>query len=286
VAGRGRLSPAARIEGVADEAATRRQRAHQQNYETDTNLRRRGALLSYAVPSPTPQPSLVDLFDWAPDATVLDVGCGYGLWTAIAASRTPDGRVVGLDESVGMLTALRERTADVPVVRGDAHVLPLRTAAVDVVMSTWVLYHLHDKVAFLREVRRVLRPGGRFIAATNSSVTLPVVDDLIGQAVEETVGHPVGAWIESLDFTAENGKSTLAPHFGDVRVIVNDTDYEVPDASVLVDYARSLRDPIVAEVGADLVFDDLLARFVERIRAALSSGPIRFTRRVAFFVAS
>lgn len=78
------------------------------NYASDDNIRKRAALFDYAVAT-DPQTQLFDLFDWTPTATVVDVGCGNGLWTAIASHRTPDGAVIGLDRSAGMVTAVAAR---------------------------------------------------------------------------------------------------------------------------------------------------------------------------------
>ena len=89
---------------MPDDLSTRRCRALQAHYATDDNLRKRASIFEYLVATDR-QPQLVDLFDWAPTAAVLDVGCGNGLWTSLAAQRTT-GTVVGLDSSKGMLASL------------------------------------------------------------------------------------------------------------------------------------------------------------------------------------
>jgi SAM-dependent methyltransferase len=261
----------------------RRERAAEDNYATDENLRKRASLLAYGSPAGGPQ--LWELFDWAADATVVDVGCGPGLWTSVAQRRTADGCVIGLDRSPGMLAALAAGVAGAQPLRADGHALPLREASVDVVLATWVLYHLPDKAASLGEVRRVLRPGGRLVAATNAADVVPGLDDLVGQAVEEVAGRPVPRWIEPLDFTLENGAEVLAPWFSQIERHVSVTDYAVPDPEPLVDYAASLRHPVLAELGDDVSFDDVLAAVARRAAARLTDGPLRFSRRVAFFVA-
>jgi SAM-dependent methyltransferase len=93
---------------------------------------------------------------------VADVGCGDG---ALTAARPADrrARVVGLDASVGLL-----RDHPGPAVRADAARLPLRAGRLDAVVAVNMLYHLDDPVTAIAEARRVLAPGGVFLAATVS----------------------------------------------------------------------------------------------------------------------
>jgi SAM-dependent methyltransferase len=92
--------------GSDEVRASRLGDADRKNYETEINLARRQALLRCAVPTPEPQPMVRDLFVWGPSAQVLDLGCGNGWWAKLASDRTPDGAVIGLDLSAGMLEAL------------------------------------------------------------------------------------------------------------------------------------------------------------------------------------
>ena len=87
---------------------SRRRGAQLANYRTDENLRRRASLFEYALPPASPQPMLWDLFPWSDGQTVLDLGCGNGMWIGALRGRVPHGLVVGVDVSPGMLTALGE----------------------------------------------------------------------------------------------------------------------------------------------------------------------------------
>ncbi|HLV55680.1 MAG TPA: methyltransferase domain-containing protein [Actinotalea caeni] len=100
-----------------------------------------------------------------PEMDVLDVGCGPGTITVDLASRVPGGRVMGVDTSAEVLS----RAADLAVAQGvdnveleqaDATALPYSAESFDVVHAHQLLQHLSDPVAALREMRRVLRPGG------------------------------------------------------------------------------------------------------------------------------
>jgi SAM-dependent methyltransferase len=90
---------------------------------------------------------------------LLDLGSGDGLF----AERTFDRPLaVGLDRNVAELAIARSRGAYRALVAGDGSRLPFRTNAFATVISNSVLEHLADLPGTLAEVRRVLRPGGRF----------------------------------------------------------------------------------------------------------------------------
>jgi demethylmenaquinone methyltransferase/2-methoxy-6-polyprenyl-1,4-benzoquinol methylase len=103
-----------------------------------------------------------------PGDTVLDVGCGPGSNFDLLRERVgPDGRVVGVDYSAGMVRRARRRAADagwenVAVVRGDAGRLPLSAGAVDGAVATLALSAMPAAGSVTREVARVCRPDAGF----------------------------------------------------------------------------------------------------------------------------
>ncbi len=123
----------------------------------------RGAVESFAG---TGNP--FSLGDLRPGETVLDIGCGAGFDTLIAARQVgPDGRVIAVDMTPAMLekaaAAARELGLDnVDCRQGLAEELPVERESVDVVISNGVINLCPDKVAVMKDVYRVLRPGGRF----------------------------------------------------------------------------------------------------------------------------
>jgi len=101
-----------------------------------------------------------------PGDTVLDVGSGLGLLTLAAHDRIGDGWVIAVDPSVGALEELlrlaHEANANgIMYLVGDAHVLPLPDASIDAAVLRSVLVHVPDAGLVVRELGRVLRPGGR-----------------------------------------------------------------------------------------------------------------------------
>lgn len=101
---------------------------------------------------------LLDELPVAEGGSVLDVGTGVGALLPVLRDRTgPDGRVVGVDRSHGML---RLAPAGSPVAVMDATRLALRHASFDAAVMPFVLFFVPEPVRALKEVARVLRPGG------------------------------------------------------------------------------------------------------------------------------
>ena len=95
--------------------------------------------------------------------SLLDVGCGPGTITADLASRIPAGEVVGVDLPSDVIDAAQREfgaTANLRFEVGDVYALQFAADSFDLVYAHQVLQHLGDPVAALREMLRVLRPGG------------------------------------------------------------------------------------------------------------------------------
>ncbi|WP_284742508.1 class I SAM-dependent methyltransferase [Amycolatopsis sp. RTGN1] len=104
----------------------------------------------------------------APDDRVLDVGCGTGHVTLLAARRAERGNAVGVDLSAPMLErahadAAAQGIANVRFEQGDAQVHPFPDAGFDVVLSRGGVMFFEDAVAAFANIRRGLRPGGRLV---------------------------------------------------------------------------------------------------------------------------
>ena len=134
---------------------------------------------------------------------ILEVGCGRGE-LAERMSLELDARVVAVDQSERMVELTRQRGVEAIV--GDVQDLPFRDGIFDAAVAAWMLYHAADLELALRELRRVLRPDGRLVAATSSERNLHELWELVGE-----IGAPADG------FTAENAEWALLRHFTIVR---------------------------------------------------------------------
>lgn len=107
-----------------------------------------------------------------PGMRVLDLGTGVGAMAGQLEQWFPGVEVVGIDLSNAQLRAARENHPGVPVARGDAAQLPFPEDCFDAVHASWLLEHIPGPVRVLREVRRVLKPGGwcHFLEVDNATL--------------------------------------------------------------------------------------------------------------------
>lgn len=118
---------------------------------------------------------ILELSAPAPGQVIVDLACGTGVYTRAFASRAPGALVYGIDISPGMLSWARrlptppaeDGEVRAPIyLRGDAFDLPLVDASVDRVNICGALHLFSDPQGVIREIARILRPGGRLTAMT------------------------------------------------------------------------------------------------------------------------
>jgi arsenite methyltransferase len=125
-----------------------------------------------------------------PGEQVVDVGCGAGLDTLIAAQQVgPAGRVVAVDMTAEMrvkteLGARELGLSNVEVREGFAEALPVNDHTADVIISNGVVNLCPDKRAVFREMRRVLKPGGR----------IQIGDILVHKEVPQEAKDDIALW--------------------------------------------------------------------------------------------
>jgi SAM-dependent methyltransferase len=173
-------------------------------YANETGLAARIALWAKRD-GPQPQDIAFDEVMAVRPRRVLDAGCGRG---ELAERLLAEGvEVVALDQSERMVELTRARGVDALV--GDVQALPFGDGEFDVAVANFMLYHVPVLDLALSELARVLRPGGRLVAATNGVGQLAELWALVGRDLSDR-------W--SL-FMRETGEELLRPYFAEVRVV-------------------------------------------------------------------
>jgi SAM-dependent methyltransferase len=106
------------------------------------------------------------LRDVAPPAAIVDIGCGDGAATSLAAQVNPGHRIVGLDWSADALRQARSRGLTLLRAEVESTSLPIASGRADVVIMSELIEHLVDPDSALEEARRVLKPGGTLLLST------------------------------------------------------------------------------------------------------------------------
>jgi arsenite methyltransferase len=149
--------------------------------------------------------------------TVLDLGSGGGIDVILSAKRVgPTGHAYGLDMTDEMLALARRNAADagipnVTFLQGLIEEIPLPDASIDVVISNCVINLSTDKPSVLREIGRVLRPGGRI------GISDVVAEDRLEPEERAERGSYVGCIAGALS-TSEYADGLRAAGFDDVSV--------------------------------------------------------------------
>ncbi|MDD5388312.1 MAG: methyltransferase domain-containing protein [Gallionellaceae bacterium] len=116
------------------------------------------------------EPYVQPYVDFSGRANVLEVGCGVGAQIQVLLRRFPEVRYTGVDIVAAQLQRARQLLAEpiaagrVELIEGSAYRLPFPDASFDGACIFWVLEHLNDHLGVLREIHRVLKPGGVFHA--------------------------------------------------------------------------------------------------------------------------
>ncbi len=204
---------------------------------------------------------------------VLDAGCGLGNYTARLRGERPDLRVLPLDLSPGMG----------PEVVGDVQALPVRTDAVDAALAMHMLYHVPDIPAAVRELRRVVRPGGVLLASTNGLADKKEIGDLLSAALSDLTGSPE-QWPAADDrFSLDDGP-LLAACFDEVTVDVFERETVVPTAEPVVAFVDSFQGLTQRSLPGGVDWRGLMARVEARVRDEVArTGAWRMANQIGLF---
>jgi SAM-dependent methyltransferase len=235
-------------------------------YRTDANLAARQSIYAYQHPRIDLTARILDLAAPARGEVVADVGCGNGAYLAELARRGFAGRVIGADLSFGMLRAARDALreargaptdgtalvgadvaalvgadvaalvgADVAALVGaDVAALPLRDGCADLTLAMHMLYHVPDRVAAVRELRRVTRPGGRVVVGLNGSDSLKE----LWAVIDAASGSDLRPYGERLRL--DEGEALLRTVFSSVTRHDFTAELRIADPEPVAAYVRSM----------------------------------------------
>jgi SAM-dependent methyltransferase len=255
------------MSAINDPNAVRRQ------YATDQHIRIRQEIHEkYTVPRINFIEWALSCLNWRENARVLDVGCGNGsYYQPLVHYYSADGSMLdyhGVDMSAGMLKNHLAFSKH-PLLVGDAQILPYADNSFDVVMANHMLYHVPDIDKAITEFRRVLKPDGALMIATNSQNTMPEMQVLMRRAIilltRSNASQVQPPTAPSELFSLESGTRQLSRYFyGVVR-------HDFPSALVfseidpLMAYLESTRDLREPQLPQDVAWDDVMVIMRQQI---------------------
>lgn len=152
--------------------------------------------------------------------TVLDVGCGVGHWSrCLAPLLPPSCQITGIDRESRWIEEARKRSAETGSVsisfcQGEAEHLPFPDGTFDMVTCQTLLIHIKDPVAAIREMIRVLTPGGMLVIVepNNIASNASIID--LQQPISDVLN------LLELQMTCERGKRQLGEGFNSLGPFV------------------------------------------------------------------
>jgi ubiquinone/menaquinone biosynthesis C-methylase UbiE len=169
---------------------------------------------------------LIELAAPAPGEKVLDVGCGTGTLAIATKPQVGAGEVHGIDASPEMIQVAKEKSAkggsDIDFRVALIEEIPFPDASFDLVTSSLMLHHLPDnlKAKGFLEIRRVLKPGGRFMAmdfAAPSHSPLGHLLSIFGHSSGESMVDKLAPMLKDAGFSDVEGIATRHKYYANIR---------------------------------------------------------------------
>ncbi len=118
----------------------------------------------------------IEALQFAPDHTIVDIGCGTGSALRHAAQYVTDGKLIGIDPIARMVEIAQMQTAShsaadrIVYHQSGAESLPVEDASADYVLAFDSFDHWQDQLQGLQEVRRILKPDGSFVVVKDGGL--------------------------------------------------------------------------------------------------------------------
>ncbi len=222
---------------------------------------------------------------------VLDVGCGTGVVTRLAAEQVgPGGKVAGLDVNPGMLAVAGSVTPPelgVEWHEAGAESMPLPDGAFDVVFCQMSLQFIPDRLRALREMQRVLTPGGRLVLSVPGPAApmFEILADAMGRHIAPQAAGFVRA-VFALNDEAELEALLKDAGFAQVTVRAENRELSLPaPRDFLWQYVGSTPLAALAAQADDAARSALEAEVVAGWQAFRSGGGMKYPQRVVIATA-
>ncbi|HEY1097343.1 MAG TPA: class I SAM-dependent methyltransferase [Myxococcota bacterium] len=214
-------------------------------------------------------------------ARVADVACGPGTFALLAGKR--GATVSALDFSAAMVAHLRQRAdADavvVDVVVGDGQALPWRDASFDAAVSMFGLMFFPDRAAGLRELHRVVRPGGVVVVSSWVPIDqVPILHDAVTTLMTAAAAPPMPAVTAPLSSPALVRDELEAAGFVDVDVAERSVLVPFASPRAFLEWTVRSTAPVVLmkqRLGDD-AFADVFARWDVAMMEKYGAGPVEY----------
>lgn len=260
-----------------------------QQYADDRHLRVRQEIHEqYSIPN-------VDFAAWVLERgalggqkRVLDVGAGGGSYYRAIREHYPETDYVATDFSYGVLA--RHEASNRRVVC-DAQRLPFTAGTFDIVMANHMLFHVQDIEQAIFEFKRMLKPDGLLLTATNSIQTMPEFQALFRRALLLLSTHvrPNSPYLMPPHeaFTLENGVRRLARHF--FAIVRHDLPSALvfPETEPVMAYLHSMRSIREEMLPPDITWDALMEAMYDQVNRVITlQGELVINKLSGVLVAS
>jgi ubiquinone/menaquinone biosynthesis C-methylase UbiE len=255
-----------------------------QQYKTDQHLQTRIRTHQLYSKGTNLEEGVDAVLKLEPQERLLDIGTGLGNFPARLHASGHMGRLVGVDFSSGMLEVAKTKTSAVEWLYANATELPFPDSSFDVVTARHMLYHVPDMNKAILEAKRVLKPGGRFMAVTNDDGYMLEYWNAVFEAVKDNTDFA------TMTNEVLNPKFFAAHLEEQIRLVFHNTTFsrlegslEFPDAKPVFEYWDSIQGSYDISDTAWTRGREALAKVLE---TRFTNGTWHVTKNVAIITAS
>lgn len=250
-------------------------------YSDDKNLAIRTKLhLKYSTNKQGFVPWLFDKYEFLENVNILELGCGNGFqWENRIENLPKSCNLILSDFSEGMVDIVRNKYSkynNVSFKQIDIQDINFPDETFDIIIANHMLYHIPDLQKALSEVKRVLKPEGKFYSATNGNGGMRT---FLHNALKY-FDSDTKAFTQEFSFNLENGYEILSDHFSKVKRIDFEDSLSITETQYLIDWIKStISIASYSEKDIDGLFD-----YFEEIRK--KHGVINIEKECGLFIST